>query len=276
MSSRPSGFDPADRAALARARDLAVTAATSARDLILPRFRLAGLAADLKPDGTPVTLADLEAERAIRACLAASPEFGGFAILGEETGVAGGPTPYRWVIDPIDGTRAFMRGLPTFGTIVALEDTASGSALVGAIHLPVTDETLGAARGLGATRGERTLRASLANDLRTAIVSVPDLVEFRGAGMEAGYAAIHEACDRVRGYTDCWAHALAIAGAVDALVEPGLSPWDIRATEVLIAEAGGECRSRPSRLAGKVDVILGSAALVAEIADLIGFARKPL
>ncbi len=269
--SGPPAFDASDPAVLTRALDLAMKAAAEPRDAILAHFRSAQLATQLKPDGSPVTRADLEAETAIRALLRASAEFGGFGILGEEAGLTGEPTPCQWIIDPIDGTRAFVRGLPTFGTIVALEETASARALVGAIHLPVTGETLGAARGLGARRDGRPLRASAAAALRSAIVSLPDRVEFREAGMEGAYAAVHAACDRVRGYTDCWAHAQVIAGAVDALVDPGLSPWDVRATEILIAEAGGACRLRPSRLEGKVDLLCGSPALVNEIADLIGF-----
>ena len=272
MSGHQPAFDPTDLAALARARDLAITAAAAPRDAILAHFRSAELATEIKPDGSPVTPADLEAEIAIRARLRASAEFGGFAILGEEAGLAGEATPYRWIVDPIDGTRAFVRGLPTFGTIVALEETASARAVVGVIHLPATGETLAAARGLGAVADGRPLRVSRAKNLRSAIVSLPDLIEFRAAGMEGAYRAIHAACDRVRGYTDCWAHAQVIGGAVDALVDPALSPWDVRATEVLVTEAGGGCRLRASRLDGKVDLICGSPALVAEIAELIGLA----
>ncbi len=260
-----------DAAALGRARDLAVAAASAPRDLILAGFRSPSLAVEAKPDGTPVTPADREAEAVIRRRLRASAEFGGFPVLGEEAGLEGGPAEYRWIVDPIDGTRAFSRGLPTFGTLVALEETASQRALVGVIHLPVTAETLAAARGLGAVRNGRSLRVSQATDLRSAMVSVPDVIEFRAAGMEQAYAAIHTACDRVRGYTDCWAHALVVAGAVDALLEPGLSAWDVRATEVLIAEAGGESRLRASRQSGKVDLVCGSPALVDRIADLVGF-----
>ena len=102
-------------------------------------------------------------------------------------------------------------------------------------------------------------------------MSVFDVIEFRVAGMEQAYAAIHAVCDRVRGYIDCWAHALVVAGAVDALLELGLSSWDVRATEVLIAEAGGECRLRASHLGGKVDLLCGSPVLVNWIAELVGF-----
>ena len=265
----PSSVNLLDAAALAGARDLAVAAARAPRDLILTRFRAANLGVETKADGSPVTAADRAAEAIIRDRLRSSAELGRFEILGEEDGAEPGAGGYRWLVDPIDGTRAFARGLPTFGTIVALEERASGQGLVGVIHLPVTDETLAAARGLGAERDGRPLRASGATDLRTAIVAMPDVVDFRQVGMEKGWAAVHEACDRVRGYTDCWAHALVISGAVDAMVEAGLSPWDVRATEVLIGEAGGACRARPSRTEGKVDVIFGGAELVAQIAELV-------
>lgn len=265
----PSSVNLLDTAALAGARDLAVAAARAPRDLILARFRAPDLGVETKADGSPVTPADRAAEAIIRDRLRSSAELGRFVILGEEDGAEPGAGGCRWLIDPIDGTRAFARGLPTFGTIVALEERASGQGLVGVIHLPVTDETLAGARGLGAERDGRPLRASEATDLRTAIVAMPDVVDFRKAGMERGWAAVHEACDRVRGYTDCWAHALVISGAVDAIVEAGLSPWDIRATEVLIGEAGGAYRARPSRTDGKVDVIFGSAELVAQIAELV-------
>jgi histidinol-phosphatase len=261
-----------DAGALTRARDLAVAAARAPRGLILDAFRSPDLAVEIKADGTPVTRADRAAEAVIREQLRRSEEFGAFEIVGEEGGAEGGPARYRWLIDPVDGTRGFARGLPTFGTIVALEERDSGRPLVGVIHLPVADETLAGALGLGAERAGRRLRASEASDLHGAVLSVPDAVEFRSARMEQAYAAVHAACDRVRGYTDCWAHARVIAGEVDAMLEPGLSPWDVRATQLLVTEAGGAWRARPSRAAGKVDIVFGSAALVGTLAELAAIA----
>src|SRR4029453_3521694 len=121
-------------------------------EIILAGFRSAALLVEAKGDGTPVTAADREAELAIRRSLRGSSEFGGFGILGEEGGSDGEAGEYRWIVDPIDGTRGFARGLPTFGTLIALEETTSERALIGVIHLPLTDETLAGARGLGATR----------------------------------------------------------------------------------------------------------------------------
>jgi histidinol-phosphatase len=264
-----AGVSVLDAAALARARDLAAAAARAPREAILAGFRAPSLGVETKADGSPVTATDRAAEAIVRDRLRTSSDFGGFEILGEEGGTESGSGGYRWVVDPIDGTRAFARKLPTFGTIVALEERGSGRAVVGAIHLPVTDETLAGALGLGAERGGEPLRASDARDLRSAIIVLPDVIDFRLAGMEQGWAAVHTACDRVRGYTDCWAHALVIAGAVDLMVEAALSPWDVRATEVLITEAGGAYRARPSRVEGKVDVIFGSPTLVQRVAELV-------
>ncbi len=262
---------PVDPDCLARALELAVTAATAPRARILSTFRSPELRADMKPDGSPVTAADRDAERIVRETLRASAEFGGLEILGEESGLDGAPSQYRWIIDPIDGTRAYTRGLPTFGTIVALEETATGRALAGAIHLPASGETVSAARGVGAFRDGQPARASQATGFDEAIISAPDLAQFLEAGCPELYRLLHGSYQRVRGYTDCWAHVQAVGGAIDVVVEPGLSPWDIRATQVLIEEAGGKQLVRPSNAAGKVDTIFGCRALVDALAAQLDF-----
>ncbi|HEU5170091.1 MAG TPA: inositol monophosphatase family protein [Gemmatimonadales bacterium] len=260
-----------DRARLARALELAVAAATAPRARILASFRSPALRAEAKADGSPVTAADRDAEAIVRAALRGSPEFGGLEILGEEGGLEGGPSPFRWIIDPIDGTRGYARGLPTFGTIVALEETASARALVGVIHLPASGETVSAARGLGCFRDGRPARASAVAAFEDAILSAPDLAQFREAGCPELYHWLHGSFERVRGYTDCWAHVQAVGGALDVVIDPGLSPWDVRATQVLIEEAGGKQLVRPSHAPGKVDVMFGSPALVEALAQRLGF-----
>jgi histidinol-phosphatase len=128
---------------------LAVDAARSASDGILSGFRSKRLNTERKPDGSPVTECDRNAEKQIRAYLAKhQPE--NWPVLGEELGDDSRGARYRWVIDPIDGTLAFSRGLPTFGTLLALEDVVEKRALVGVVHLPAMGETYFAARGLGA------------------------------------------------------------------------------------------------------------------------------
>jgi histidinol-phosphatase len=260
-----------DRDRLARALELAVAAATAPRARILATFRSPTLRAEIKTDGTPVTAADRDAERIVRDTLRASAEFGVLEILGEEGGLDGRASAYRWIIDPIDGTRGYTRGLPTFGTIVALEESATGRALVGAIHLPASGETVSAARGVGAFRDGDPAHASRADRLDDAVISAPDLAQFREAGCPELYHVLHGSYEHVRGYTDCWAHVQAVSGAIDVVVDPGLSAWDIRATQVLIEEAGGGQLVRPSRVPGKVDTIFGSPALVALLAERLQF-----
>lgn len=260
---------------LARAMELAIAAALAPRSRILSSFRSPDLRAEAKADGSPVTAADRDAERIVRETIRGSREFGAHEILGEEGGLEGSPSAYRWIIDPIDGTRAFTRGLPTFGTIVALEDRATGRALVGAIHLPASGETVSAARGLGAFRDGVPVRASQRDRLDDAIISAPDLAQFQEGGCPELYHALHTSSfPRVRGYTDCWAHVQAVSGGVDVIVEPGLSAWDIKATEVLIAEAGGKLLLRPSRPQGKVDTIFGSPVLVDALARHLAFGHE--
>jgi histidinol phosphatase-like enzyme (inositol monophosphatase family) len=260
-----------DEDQLERAWQLACAVATCASAQLLTAFRSDDLTIATKADGSPVTRADREAEASMRAKLRASSEFGRLAILGEEGGLEGGETPYRWLLDPLDGTMSFIRGIPTFGTIVALEETETGRPLVGVIHLPCLGDTFMAGRGLGSWCNARRVHVSAASDLCTALVSAPDARQFRQANLRAAYGRLWDACERLRGSTDCWAPAQVARGIIDAVVEPGLHPWDIRATQVLIEEAGGKQMTRPSASPGTVDSIFGSATLVDQLAELMGF-----
>ena len=118
----------------------------------------------------------------MRAVIRLSPEFGGLPILGEEAGREGEAAAYQWLLDPIDGTVSYTRGIPTFGVIVAMEDAASQRALVGVLHFPYFGETYAAARGLGSWRQGQRLQVSGAADLRTALVSAPDAYQFSPHG----------------------------------------------------------------------------------------------
>ena len=256
---------------LERALQLARAVATCHSSKLLEASRSDDLEITTKADGSPVTRADREAEASMRAVIRASAEFGRFAILGEEGGLEEGEGPYRWLLDPIDGTVSFTRGIPTFGTIVALEETETGRPLVGVIHVPCFGDTFMAGLGLGSWRNDRRIRVSTTSDRRTALVSAPDAWQFRQAKLEAAYRRLWDACDRLRGYTDCWAHAQVASGVIDAVVEPMLNSWDIRATQVLVEEAGGKHITRPSAYPGTVDSIFGSAKLVDHLAELMGF-----
>jgi histidinol-phosphatase len=256
--------------------ELAKRAATAPAGMILEGFRNPQLQVDIKADGSVVTRSDREAERLIRQIVAGA---GPWPLLGEEFGLGESqverPT-HRWVLDPIDGTLGYTRGLPTFGTLLAFESLQPQRALVGAIHLPAAAETYSAARGLGAWCNGARIQVAPDRDIREYIVAHVPPVNFERARLSAGFERLMRAGTHLRGCHDCWSHAMAARGALDVLVELGLNRWDIAATEVIVEEAGGACRIRPSPYGpGKFDVVLGNVRAVDEIVRIIGFDSDP-
>ncbi|MGH0038369.1 MAG: inositol monophosphatase family protein [Myxococcota bacterium] len=252
-----------DTKELEEAARVAARAADAARAEIMPRFRHVDV--ETKSDGSPVTEADRRAEQAIRRVLhEAYPDFG---LLGEEYGAeepkAGQPT---WVIDPIDGTIAFSRGIPLFSTLIALQ--VDGRSVMGLIDLPALGERTVGWQGGGCRRNGELVRASSATDLERAIVSHGDPYCFRQAGREQGLLEMNRRIRCLRGYTDAFGHALVISGAVDAMVDLDLNPWDVAPIEVLAEEAGGACRTLPQE-GDKVGVVFGSPSLVEQLTKLL-------
>ncbi len=256
---------------LERLLALAVRAAQTPAEGILIHGAGRGPAVEHKADGSPVTVADREAETAIRAALRSDAMAAEFDILGEELGRRESGTRYRWLIDPIDGTRSFVNRIPLFGTIVALEDREAHTALIGVIHLPVLNVTCSAARGLGCRRNGAPVSVSGDADLATSLIAAGDVAQFVSAGCEAMLPRLLGLCRYVRGYTDCFGHALVVGGAVGAMIDPALNPWDAAATEVLVEEAGGAFVTRPSRAAGKHDIVFGAPKLVEQLVTALDF-----
>lgn len=250
---------------------LAIRAAEKSSTMLVAAFRKGSVRARRKADHSFVTKHDLAAETLIRGVLRADRRFGAFDIEGEEKGRDGRASEYRWLIDPIDGTTSFVRGIPTFGTFLALEEAATRRPVVGIIHLPMQQETYAAGVGLGAWLGKKRIRVSRCDALVDAMVSTPDMQWFKATRMEAGYRRLRDRCPQLRGYADCWAHTLAARGAIDALVEPYNNAWDIRATEVLIAEAGGLCLTKPVVGGRFTAAIFGCTKIVEQVADVTGF-----
>jgi histidinol phosphatase-like enzyme (inositol monophosphatase family) len=235
---------------------VAEAAAEAARREILPRFRKVGF--EIKQDGTPVTEADRAAERAIRAVLRdATPEIG---ILGEEYG-AEGSGGLRWVVDPIDGTISFTRGLPLFGSLIALVEDER--ALLGLIDLHALGERTVGWRGGGVRCNGAPVRVSRCTDLREAIVAHGDPVALEGFGHKAAWLNLARDLPRLRGYTDCFGHAQVVRGSVDAMVDLSLNFWDAAASQVLVEEAGGRCETlRLDRREYPLGLVMGSPPLV--------------
>ncbi|MEE2674365.1 MAG: inositol monophosphatase family protein [Myxococcota bacterium] len=248
---------------LEQALAVASVAADRARLETLPRFR--AVTVEIKPDGSPVTEADRAAERAIRQVLQESyPDFG---ILGEEYGSEhlSDDRPY-WVIDPIDGTIAYARGIPLFSTLIAL--VVGDTPVVGLIDLPALDERYLGFEGGGCARNGDRIGVSQQKDLEQALVAHGDLFCFDNAGQRPAFERMAQAIPKLRGYTDAFGHAQVLSGGIDAMVDFDLNPWDAAASEVLVREAGGECRVHRQDN-GKLGLILGSPALVAQLCGFL-------
>ena len=250
------------------------TAVDAAKAASVPiKAYFGGQALDIKKkgDGSPVTQADQEAEDIIRTHLLKKAGLGPLDILGEEEGLQGAGTRWRWVVDPIDGTRSFIHGIPLFGTLIALVDTQGNIPVVGVIHLPMLGQTYAAAKGLGATCQGKPLDISGRCSLDDVILGVGDIAQFASANRLSDYRHLQELSGYMRGYTDCFGHGLVLSGSLGAMMDPDLNPWDILATQVLVEEAKGTILISPSSVAGKVDALFGNSTVVEHLAREISF-----
>ncbi len=224
-----------------------------------------------KADGSYLTQTDHEAERMVREVLRAANLPEGAAIIGEEEGEESGTAPWRWVIDPIDGTHPFTRDIPVYSTIVALQDLESGEIVVGAAHLPGLGETFWAADGCGAWRDDVRIRVSGRTDLATAMLSTGTPYQFRASGAEHLARRLFDCTGDVRAFGDVYGHMAAARGAVDAVFDPDLSLWDFGASLVILREAGGTALVRQTGRGRGHDVLLGTPAIVEQLAELLEF-----
>ena len=215
--------------------ETATDIAERASKIALSYFRQAILI-ETKENGTPVTVADKKTEEMIRKEL--NQAFPGFGILGEEMGAEGSDLELVWTVDPIDGTRSFIKGIPLFGTLLGL--LQHGNPIAGIMILPALNETYTAAKGLGTYCNGVQLHASNKNNLESAFISVGDVDCFEASGTQAILKTLMEKSEIARGYTDCFGHALVLRGGVDAMIDPVVNLWDIAPLACLIQEAGGE------------------------------------
>jgi histidinol phosphatase-like enzyme (inositol monophosphatase family) len=188
-----------------------------------------------KPDKSPVTEADRAVEERLRAYLARSFPTAGF--LGEETGDAASRDGLRFIVDPIDGTRAFLRGLPTWSILVGLE--AEGEPVVGIAYMPAAEELYVGVRGLGADCNGRPLAVSAVRTLDAALVCHGSLQQFTDGGLGDALLRMGERIYTARGLADFDGYRQVLQGRADAMVDPGVKPYDVCPAAVLVREAGG-------------------------------------
>lgn len=214
--------------------DEAADIAERASQIALSYFRQAILIEN-KPDLTPVTIADKKTEEMIRGEIAkAFPHHG---IRGEEFGVEGEDAEFVWTIDPIDGTRSFIRGIPLFGTLLGLLE--KGEPVLGIMVLPALGETYIAGKDLGTFCNGTQLHVSAMSTLEKAFVSCGDLNCWEASGKRGFLEKLQHTAEVVRGYTDCFGHSLVLRGSLDAMVDPIVSLWDVAPLACLVKEAGG-------------------------------------
>jgi histidinol-phosphatase len=218
-----------------RARyEVAVEAARQAGQLAL-RYFAGEFVVEQKADLSPVTVADREAEQLLRRTLhAAFPDDG---FLGEEYGNTPGSSGYRWVLDPIDGTRSFVRGIPLWGTLVGLEH--NGEQIAGVAEMATLGHTWRALRGDGAYCDDQRIHVSSVSNLSQALVFYSGLSWFVEAGREGDFLRLIRHTDRQRGFGDFYGFMLVAQGSGELMVEYGVHPWDVVALRPIIEEAGG-------------------------------------
>ncbi|MEN9926981.1 MAG: hypothetical protein RJB27_57 [Actinomycetota bacterium] len=217
---------------------LAHALADLADAITLDRYQAQDLVITNKPDNTPVTDADRAVETAIREALATHRTSDG--LVGEEFGSDKGSSGRYWVIDPIDGTKNFMRGVPTWATLIALVQVdAAGTeeVVVGIASAPALARRWAAAKGHGATVNEKRISVSKVSTLADASISYSDFVGW-GDRLEPFQKMLANAW-RTRGIGDFWSHMLVAEGAVDVAIEPSLALWDMAALDIIVREAGG-------------------------------------
>lgn len=214
--------------------ELAIEAAQQAGRLAMGHFE-GRLEILTKDDDTPVTVADRSAEQLLRTAIkAAFPDDG---MLGEEYGDQPGTSGYRWIIDPIDGTKSFIRGIPLWGTLVGVE--YRDETIIGVAVAPALGQTWYALRGDGAYRDGRRLRVSEAATVPEAHMAYSSSLWFADAGAEEQFLTLTRSTARQRGYGDFYGFVLVAQGSVDIMIDHGCHIWDLAALKPIVEEAGG-------------------------------------
>jgi histidinol-phosphatase len=274
MQLPPATPPPAivDRPELTARLELALAAAREAGQLTLGYFSCGDLAIELKADDSPVTIADREAEELLRVRIGA--RFPDDAILGEEFPERSGTSGFRWIVDPIDGTKSFIHGVPLYGTLVAVE--FQQRSVVGVIAIPALAECVYAAVGQGAWHvrgGGPPVRAAVSQSSRLgdSLFCTSDDTHWRGLGRQPALERLQAAARLSRTWGDCYGYMLVATGRAELMVDPVMSVWDAAALQPVLEEAGGtftNWRGEPTIHSG--EGIATNGKILSEVLALIG------
>ena len=214
--------------------ECATSIAHSAGRVTLQHFR-SPIVVDTKDDGSPVTIADRTTEELIRSLI--REQFPDDGIMGEEGDDEASRSGRRWIIDPIDGTRSFVRGVPLYGVMIAVEE---GTVITtGVLHFPALNETVCAANGRGCWWNGKRARVSACDTLSDALLVATDRESMVSAGRGAAFERVAARAGLVRTWGDCYGYALVATGRAEAMFDAMAHPWDLAALVPIISEAGG-------------------------------------
>lgn len=214
--------------------------ALAAGEITLRYFRQGNFSVERKSDESPVTVADREAEQFLRAEI--SRQFPRDAIIGEEFGESPGDSGFRWILDPIDGTKSFVFGVPLYGTMVAVE--YQGHAVVGVVNIPALGECVYASQGQGcwyvqAGKERQIARVSTTSQLSDGLFVTSQVDTFARRQAEQAYRQLEQAAFVSRTWGDCYGYLLVATGRAEVMVDPMLNVWDAAAVQPILEEAGG-------------------------------------
>lgn len=212
-------------------------AAYQAGKITLSYFQSARFEVETKADDSPVTLADKDAEQFIRQFV--KKYFPDHAILGEEYGEIPGTSPYRWIIDPIDGTKSFIHGVPLYGTMIGIEDRRIKDTTVGVVYFPALNEMYSAAKGSGAWCNGRRIQVSAVRELKESVVLITDIQHANEHPKAYLFDQLQKQARFTRTWGDCYGHMLVASGRAEIMLDPKMHLWDVAALKPIIEEAGG-------------------------------------
>lgn len=246
--------------------DFAVETAYLAGKMTLGYFQT-GIHADIKADGSPVTSADRQAEALIRKRIEAT--YPGHAIIGEEYGSSGSDgASHRWIIDPIDGTKSFVHGVPLYAVLIGME--VEGNAEVGAVYFPALDEMLSAASGEGCWWNGRRARVSQTALLKDSTVCYTEASVFWREEREPAFQQLLRRTRLFTGWNDAFGYLLVATGRADAMVDPAMNPWDAAPYPAILREAGGVyCDWNGRQTIYGRDGLAANSALLPELLELL-------
>ena len=253
---------------LSELAELAKFAARASAEVILPYFR-SSLSVERKADGSPVTIADKKAEECIRELIGTHRPGDGW--LGEEFGSKDGTSGYRWIIDPIDGTIAFVHGVPLFGTLLAVEK--DGQVLVGLINMPALQQMVIGIKGGGTFHNGQQCRVSQTANMSEATVLTSNFNNLLKHHRQRGFNKLVQQAREARTWGDCFGYMMIATGQAEIMIDPVVFPWDVAAMMPIITEAGGRITDLDGRQDCSFRHVLASNGLLHAEA-LAAFARE--